>query len=239
MGPGNGKGAVTTIQRTRTVDSFEALISMPFAGDVNALCWPRQLPGDFQEIIDQLQADDGITSIDDDDLHALSLSPAGSVARDALLADQALLRRHGLDPSLDCIMGYLRDAGGGPVPTDVYSWHVDRAPIPADTYLCTYIGSVSEGLPNEAALRRVDVAETRAKLLELHGGPDDVDFAAYLAEHSFDLHYSPTTTAQPYSFGLGNLWRIAIAYPGALVLPCIHRAPLTAPGAPARLLLIC
>jgi hypothetical protein len=142
-----------------------------------------------------------------------------------LLADQALLRRHGLTPSLDCIMGYPRDASDGPVATDVYSWHVDRAPVAADTYLCTYIGGSSEGLPNETALRRVDVAETRAELLELYGGADDEDFATYLAE-------------QPYSFGLGNLWRIAIAYPGAPVLPCIHRAPLTPPGAPARLLLI-
>ena len=135
-------------------------------------------------------------------------------------------------------MGYPRDAADGPVPTDVYSWHVDRAPVPADTYLCTYIGGSSEGLPNEAAVRRVDVAETRAKLLELYGGPDGEDFAAYLAEHSFDLHYSPMLGAQPYGFGLGNLWRIAIAYPGAPVLPCIHRAPLTPRGAPARLLLI-
>jgi hypothetical protein len=227
-----------TIQRIHTVDSFEALVATPFAGDINALCWSRQLPGDFQEIINQLQADDGITTIEDDDLRALSLSPAGSIARDALLADQALLRHHGLEPSLDCIMGYPRDAADGPVPTDVYSWHVDRAPVRADTYLCTYIGGASEGLPNETAVRRVDVAETRAQLLEIYGGPDDADFAAYLAEHSFDLHYSPTSAAQPYGFGLGNLWRIAIAYPSAPGLPCIHRAPLTPPGAPARLLLI-
>lgn len=224
--------------RIRIVGSFDELISTRFAGDINALCWPRQLQGDFQEIIDQLQADDGITTIGDDDLRALTLSPAGSVARVALLADQALLRGHGLAPILDCIHGYPRDDAAGPVPTDVYSFHVDSAPVEADTYLCTYIGSSSEGLPNETAIRRVDIAETRAQLLKIHGGSDDADFAAYLREHCFDLHYGPQPGAQPYTFGLGNLWRIAIAHPDCPVLPCIHRAPLTLPGAAARLLLI-
>ncbi len=40
------------------------------------------------------------------------------------------------------------------------------------------------------------------------------------------------------SFGLGNLWRIAVDYPGSPVPPCIHRAPITRPGRPPRLLLI-
>ena len=74
--------------------------------------------------------------------------------------------------------------------------------------------------------------------MKIYGGPDDENFAAYLSEHSFDLHYWPLPGSQPYSFGLGSLWRIAIAYPGSPVLPCIHRAPLTMPDAPARLLLI-
>ena len=183
-----------------------------------------------------------MTTIEDDDLRALTLSPAGSAARDVLLADQALLRHHGLAPILDCITGYPRDdesdAAVGAIPTDVYSFHVDSAPVPADTYLCTYIGSPSERLTNEMAIRRVEVAETRAQLLQLYGGPDDAGFAAYLREQCFDLHYAPLPGAQPASFGLGNIWRIAIAYPGSPVLPCIHRAPLTLPGAPARLLLI-
>ncbi|MEQ1652615.1 MAG: hypothetical protein ABL897_09020 [Hyphomicrobium sp.] len=224
--------------RVRYVDSFDALIATPFAGDVNALCWPRQLAGDFQEIIDRLQAEDGMTTIEDDDIRALALGPKGAAAREVLLADQVLLRNHGLDPSLDCIMGYLRDATEGPVATDVYSFHVDRTPVPADTYLCTYIGGSSEGLANEQAVRRVDVAETRAQLLKIYGGKDDEAFDAYLSEHSFDLHYAALPGAQPYAFGVGNLWRIAIAHPGSPVLPCIHRAPLMLPGAAARLLLI-
>jgi hypothetical protein len=230
--------ALTLPHRVRIVSSFADLISTPFAGDINALCWPRQLPGDFQEIINQLGAGEGMTTIEDDDLRALTLSPAGTLARAALLADQALLRDHGLAPILDCITGYPSDGAAGPIPTDVYSFHVDSAPVQADTYLCTYIGSPSEGLVNEFAIRRIDVAETRAELVKAYGGPDDAAFAADLSEKCFDLHYAQRSGSKPYSFGLGNLWRIAIAYPGSPVLPCIHRAPLAPPGAPARLLLI-
>jgi hypothetical protein len=50
-----------TIQRTRTVDSFAELIATPFRGDINALCWSRQIGGNFQEIIDHLHAAEGIT----------------------------------------------------------------------------------------------------------------------------------------------------------------------------------
>ncbi len=228
--------------RIGIVSSFEELISTRFSGDINALCWPRELPGDFREIVDRLHVEDGMTTIEDDDLRALTLCAAGSIAREVLLADQALLREHGLAPILDCITGYPRDERGdeaaGAIPTDVYSFHVDRATIPADTYLCTYIGGSSEGLANELAIRRVEVAETRARLLKHYGGADDADFAAYLSEQCFDLHYAPLPGAQPYTFGVGNLWRIAIAYPDCPVLPCIHRAPPSPPGAPARLLLI-
>jgi hypothetical protein len=224
--------------QVRVVTRFAELVATPFAGDVNALCWPRQLPGDFQEVIDKLQPDAGMTAIADDDLRGLKLSQAGSLGRDVLLADQALLRAHGLEPSLDCITGYPRDDAAGPIPTDVYSFHVDSAPVDADTWLCTYIGASSEGLANAAAIRRIDSAETRAELLQRYGGPDDAAFAAYLSAHHYDRHYAALPGAQPYAFGLGNLWRIAIATPDSPVLPCIHRAPLTLPGAPARLLLI-
>jgi hypothetical protein len=224
--------------RVRIVDSFDELISTRFSGDINALCWRRRLSGDFQEIVDALQAGDGMTAIADDDLRALDLGPGGLIARETLIADQARLRDNGLAPGLDCITGYPRDNAPGPIATDVYSFHVDSAPVKADTYLCTYIGHSSEGLANECAIRRVDVADTRADLLKLYGGPDDEGFIAYLREHCFDLHYVARPGARPYAFGIGNLWRIAISYPGSPVLPCIHRAPLTEPGASARLLLI-
>ena len=230
--------ALKASHRIGIVDSIEQLFATRFEGDINALCWPRQLPGDFQEIVDRLPAKQGITTIGDDDLAALTLTPAGCVAREVLLADQELLRGHGLAPILDCITNYPRDDTAGPIPTDVYSFHVDSATTEADTYLCTYIGCPSEGLPNEVAVRRIEVAETRARLLKVYGGPDDASFAAYLQEHCYDLHYWPLPDAKPYPFGIGNLWRIAIAYPDCPVLPCIHRAPLTPPGAAARLLLI-
>lgn len=223
--------------RVRMVGSFEELIAARFAGDVNALCWPRQLPGNYQEIIDRLAADDGLTTIDDD-LDALALSAAGCVARDVIRADLALLRAHDLAPTLDCIVGYPRDPAAGVIATDVYSFHADRAPIEADTWLCTYVGQSSEGLANECAIRRVDQPDIRAQLLKASGLPDGEAFAAYLAEHSYDLHYAALAGAEPYTFGVGNLWRIAIAHPESPVAPCIHRAPSTRPGDPSRLLLI-
>ena len=125
------------------------------------------------------------------------------------------------------------------MPVDVYSFHADSAPVPADTYLCSYTVAASEGLRNEDALRRVDVPETRAALLALHGGADDAGFLAYLGENCFDLHYVPVAGARPFSFGLGHLWRIATEWPGNPVPPCVHRAPATAAGQPPRLLLIC
>jgi hypothetical protein len=84
----------------------------------------------------------------------------------------------------------------------------------------------------------VDIPEIRAELLRLYGGNDDAGFLEYLAENFYDLHYAPLARARPFSFGIGNLWRIAIKYPGSPVPPCVHRAPLTLPGQPARLLLI-
>lgn len=225
--------------RTKIVHSFAELVGTPFAEGVNALCWQRTLAGDFGEVVAKLGVRDGITTLEDEDLLALEVSEAGRAAIAVLLEDQRLLRAHELMPSLDCIDGYLRDEEPGPVPTDVYSFHVDSATAPADTYLCTYHGPASEALRNEDAQRRVDMPETRAALLEIYGGEDDAEFVEYLHEHCFDLHYLPISAeVQPYGFGLGNLWRIATAHPECAVPPCIHRAPETAPGDPPRLLLI-
>src|SRR5207253_966457 len=101
----------------------------------------------------------------------------------------------------------------------------------------TYYGTPSEGLRNEDAIRKVDVPEIRAQLLELYHQSNDAPsqvsglrfqvsaFEAWLAENCYDLHYAPKPGAQPYSFGVGNLWRIAVEWPGSEVLPCVHRAP--------------
>ncbi len=224
--------------RIKTVNSLHELVTAPFGDGINALCWPRILPNNFREVAEALPPGEGIVTVDEAVLEDLSLSDAGKVARDILLADQQNLRAFDLQPSLDCVHGSIRDPFEGLFHTDVHSFHMDIATVPADTYLCTYVGATSEGLRNDEAQRRVDVPETRAELLRLYGKEDDEGFLEYLAENFYDLHYAPLPGAQLFSFGLGNLWRIAIQCPGCPVLPCIHRAPLTLSGMLARLLLI-
>jgi hypothetical protein len=222
--------------RIRRVPGFHELVTTPFANGVNALCWERTLSGDFGEVVALLGDGEGIATLDEARLLALPTSAAGRAAVGQMLEDQRLLRERDLDPALNCIHGYPRDEDA--VPTDVYSFHVDSAPIQADTWLCTYHGAPSEGLRNDEAQRRVDVAETRAELLRRFGGMDDADFHDYLQANCYDLHYAVTTSARPFSFGVGHLWRIAVDWPGSPVPPCIHRAPATVPGQPPRLLLI-
>jgi hypothetical protein len=224
--------------RIRRVESFHELVTTPFEAGVNALCWPRTLPGDFGEVVRHLGAGGGITALDEARLASLPVSAAGRAAIAVLLEDQRLLREHDRDPVINCIDHYLRDENPGPVPTDVFSFHADSAPVEADTWLCTYHGPASEGLRNDEARRRVDLAETRAELLRLFGGEDDDEFLEFLRDHCYDLHYAPAPHARPFSFGCGNLWRIAVDWPGSAVPPCIHRAPATLPGQPPRLLLI-
>jgi hypothetical protein len=179
-----------------------------------------------------------IVPLDATRLSALPLSPAGRTAADLMLADAARLRSLGLAPELNLLTAYPPDDAPGPVPLDVYSWHVDSATIETDTWLCTYFGAPSEALRNEDAVRCIDLPVTRAALLAEFGGRDDADFRAYLHEQCYDLHYDTLPSAQPLSFGVGALWRIAVKYPGSPVPPCIHRAPANLPGDPPRLLLI-
>jgi len=224
--------------RIQRVRSFHELVTTPFTGGVNALCWERALPGHFSEVVEHLGVSEGITTLDDARLLALPVSAAGRDAIDILLDDQRLLRARGLSPVLDCIHGYPRDEDPDAVSTDVYSFHADSATVETDTYLCTYHGPASEGLRNDEAQRHVDIPETRAELLKRFGGDDNDDFREYLKENCYDLHYAAVPLARPFSFGLGNLWRIAVDYPGSPVPPCVHRAPATLPGQPPRLLLI-
>ena len=230
--------ALVDYRRIKVVGSFNELVTTVFADGVNALCWPRSLPGDFAEVVARLGVGEGIVTLDDTRLASLPVSAAGRAAIDVLLEDQRRLREHARDPVLNCIHGYPRDEEPGPVRTDVFSFHADSAPVEADTWLCTYHGAASEGLRHEEARRRVDIPETRAELLRLFGGEDDDDFREFLREHCYDLHYAPIPEARPFSFGVGNLWRIAVDWPGSPVPPCIHRAPETLPGESPRLLLI-
>jgi len=224
--------------RVRTVGSFPELVATPFTGGVNAICWPRSLPGDFGAVVAALGGGEGIVALDEGRLRALPVGAAGRVAIKVLLADLKLLRAHDRDPALNCVHDYPRDEAPGPVATDVFSFHADSAPIEADTWLCTYFGAPSEGLRNDEAQRRVELPATRAELLRQYAGADDAGFAAYLKENCYDLHYAPLPAAQPFSFGVGHLWRIAVDWPGSSVPPCIHRAPATMAGQPPRLLLI-
>jgi len=224
--------------RIKVVKSFHELVSTPFQGGCNALCWERTLAGDFSEIVSHLPVSEGILTLDDSRLAALPVSSAGRTAIEALLEDRRLLHALDLSPVLDCIHAYPRDEAPGAVPTDVYSFHADSATVETDTYLCTYHGAASEGLRNDEAQRRVDIPEIRAALLKSFGGEDGADFREYLTENCYDLHYAPVAGAQPFSFGVGNLWRLAVDYPRSPVPPCIHRAPETRPGQPPRLLLI-
>lgn len=225
-------------RRIKVVGSFNELVTTPFADGINALCWPRSLPGDFAEVVARLGAGEGIVTLDDTQLASLAVSAAGRMAIDVLLEDQRRLRDHARDPVLNCIHGYPRDEEPGPVRTDVFSFHADSAPVEADTWLCTYYGAASEGLRNDEARQRVDLPETRAELLQLFAGEDDDDFREFLSEHCYDLHYAAAPQARPFSFGVGNLWRIAVEWPASPVPPCIHRAPDPEPGQPSRLLLI-
>ena len=228
----------TDYSRIKVVNSFNELVSTRFVDGVNALCWPRTLPGNFGEVVEQLAVGEGIATLDEEQLRGFSLSAAGKVAIDIMLGDLRLLRACDLDPVLNCIAAYPRDEEPGPVRTDVFSFHADSATVETDTWLCTYHGDSSEGLRNDEAIRRVDIPETRSELLKQFGGKDNEAFREYLAENCYDLHYAPLPGARPFSFGLGNMWRIAVDYPGSPVPPCIHRAPDTVPGQPSRLLLI-
>jgi hypothetical protein len=221
----------------RMVGSFDELLQTPLLDGVNALCWPRCLPGDFAEVARLLSVPPGITHLGEEDLQTLELTAAGRAAVRIMLEDVRCLQEHGLDPVLDCVNGYTHPVEPPHQRTDVCSWHVDSATAEADTWLCTYHGASSEGLFPEDAIPRVEVPEARAELLRLFGGREGETFEEWLAEHFHDLHFAKREGARGYSFGIGNLWRIATRHPEVAVPPCVHRAPDPVPGQ-KRLLLI-
>jgi hypothetical protein len=226
-----------TTQQIQEVSTFQDLVSTPFQGTINAICWKRDLTGDFSEIVEKVELNENMTVIDEEELRELQLSAQGQLARDILLADMKLLKAHGADPILNVINYYERDNSSPFFPTDVYSFHVDRSPVPTNTFLCTYVGASSDILPNAQATQKILVPEIRAELKKGYHGPDD-DFEAFLSEQFFDLHYQPNPNAQLINCGIGHLWRLAVDHPGSQVLPCLHRAPKENPGE-KRLLLIC
>lgn len=219
------------------VTNFQDLVSTPFHGEVNAICWIRKLAGDFSEIAGKIKLDENMVAIDREELVELQLSEQGQLAREVLLNDLNLLKAHGASPVLNLINCYERDNAYPFFPADVYSFHVDRSPVPTDTFLCTYYGESSEIVPNSQAIQKIRVPEIRDELKKIYHGADE-GFESFLREHFFDLHYLPGPGAQPVSLGLGHLWRLAVDHPESQVPPCIHRAPKEKNGQ-NRLLLIC
>jgi len=219
------------------VTNFQDLVSTPFHGEINALCWTRNLEGDFSEIVGKVELNGNMAELGQEELREIQLSEQGQLAREILLNDLKLLKAHGASPILNIIKYYERDDTYPFFPTDVYSYHVDRSPIPTDTFLCTYHGESSEILPNSQVKQKVLVPEIRDELKKLYRGTDE-GFESFLTEHFFDLHYLTKPKARPISLGLGHLWRLAIDHPESQVLPCIHRAPKEKTGQ-NRLLMIC
>lgn len=204
---------------------------------MNAICWSRNLMGDFKEIVEKLELKDNITEISNDDLLALDLSAQGILARNTILKDIQLLSEFGASPSLNLLKNYERDDELDFISTDVYSYHVDRSPIETDTFLCTYYGAASDILPNDQVEQKILIPEIRDKIKALYAGPED-EFDQFLAEYFFDLHYQPKPEAQPMNLGVGHLWKLAVDHPTQQALPCVHRAPVENEGE-YRLLLIC
>lgn len=224
-------------KHVQTVSNFNDLVSTPFEGEINAMCWKRALQGDFSEIVKAVELHGNMIELETSQLRELQLSEQGMLARDILLNDLKLLKEHGASPMLNIIRNYDRDDSFPYFPTDVYSFHVDRSPIPSETFLCTYYGTASEIVPNEQATQKVLIPEIRAELKKFYGGTEE-SFESFLTENFFDLHYQVQPGAQILNLGIGHIWKLAIDHPNSKVLPCVHRAPLEKPGE-SRLLLIC
>jgi len=219
------------------VSTFPDLVNTDFQGERNALCWYRNLEGDFNEIVNQLQLKENITEVSPEDLLALQLSQKGNSAREIILKDWQLLADFGASPSLNLLKCYDRDEEYDFISTDVYSFHVDRSPMATDTFLCTYHGTASDIISNAQAEQKVLIPEIREKLKDIHNGSSE-EFEDFLKDNYFDLHYQAKPEAVPVNLGLGHLWRLAVDHPTQQVPPCIHRAPIEKEGE-YRLLLIC
>lgn len=231
------KNTLSDNTQSKVVSTFSELINSNFQAQMNAICWHRNLIGDFKEIVAKLELNENITEVSVNDLLALKLSKMGNFAREIILKDIKLLTDFGASPSLNLLKNYERDDELGFISTDVYSYHIDRSLIETDTFLCTYHGPASDILPNDQVEQKILIPEIRERLKELHDGPE-AEFENFLEDYFFDLHYQPKPDAKPLNLGSGHLWRLAVNHPMQQVLPCVHRAPVEKDGE-YRLLLIC
>ena len=216
--------------------SFSELVNTTFHAKTNALCWHRNLDGDFQEIVSKLTLHEDITEISMEELQALELSEKGQLARATILQDFQLLSDFGAQPSLNLLKCYERDNELDFISTDVYSYHVDRSPVLMDTYLCTYHGAASDIIPNEQVIQKILIPEIREQLRSFHDATES-NFETFLTENFFDLHYQAFPNSKPTNLGNGHLWRLAVDHPEQSALPCVHRAPVENDG--LRLMMIC
>ena len=219
------------------VSSFSELVHTVFEGKMNALCWYRNLDGDFNEIVAKLKIKENITEVYPKDLLVLQLSEKGNIAREIILNDLRLLTDFGASPALNLLKCYERDDEFDFISTDVYSFHVDRSPIATDTFLCTYHGVGTDIISNDQVVQKILIPEIRTQLKKLHNGPTE-EFEDFLQDNFFDLHYEVHSDGKPINLEIGHLWRLAVDHPKQEVKPCIHRAPIENEGE-YRLLLIC
>ena len=226
-----------TSNQIKYVSNFDELISTPFEGGINAICWSRNLLVDFSEIVEKIEFSENMVELDEEYLCDLDLTAEGKHAREVILSDLKNLISVGASPVLNVIKYYERDDSFPFFSTDVYSFHVDRSPIPTSTFLCTYYGECSEIVPNSQANQKVLIPEIRQELQNMYDGEEE-DFESFLSENFFDLHYQANPDAQIVNLGIGQIWRLAVDHPESQVLPCLHRAPNEKSGQ-KRLLLIC
>ncbi len=106
-------------KQVEVVSTFAELVNTHFQENKNAICWYRNLVGDFKEIVAKLKLKENITEISTEDLLALELSEQGDLARDIILKDMQLLTDMGASPVLNLLKHYERDEDLDFISTDV------------------------------------------------------------------------------------------------------------------------
>ncbi|MFX9061449.1 hypothetical protein ABTN34_16345, partial [Acinetobacter baumannii] len=74
-------------KQVEVVSTFAELVNTHFQGNKNAICWHRNLVGDFKEIVAKLELKENITEISTEDLLALELSEQGDLIYAELSGD--------------------------------------------------------------------------------------------------------------------------------------------------------